>query len=289
MTRLRLLPLLLLAACAESTIAVEGDAAPGIDGSMDAETPEDASFDWTPPTPFDGAVPPEDAGSGTMLYEVRSLDIDTDSDTGFDLDGFDTRSVNDPIGCGLLDGEGGVDNRLQNLNEIASTFGFDLASLLLGTEFDLSIEIRGYEGLPEDWVRADIYSGEGLVVENAPGLAVDGIVEIHFEELMLPVSPAFGGPIALPLRLVRLRFDLDEPSSTEALLGGAIVWDDGTDEDLESLVQLFIDLLGDSSSFPVGVIRTLITSNLDIALGGLGAPCDAISLASILEIERVSP
>jgi hypothetical protein len=280
MRRLALLLLLCLCACHESSIAVDDS---GL--APDADEVLDASFEWEPPVPFDGATPPDDPGPGVMLFRVDSLDLGTDADTGFDLDGFDTRSLSDPVGCGIIDGEGGVDNRLQNLVSIGETFGFSIDSLLLGDTIELFLEIRGYEGLDYDWVRADIISDGVIIAENAPGLVQDGIVEIWFDELGLPASPAIGGTFTLPLRLVRLRFDIDAPEATQALLGGAIVWDDGTDTDLQSLVQTFIDAVGDS--FPVGVVQTIIVSNLDIALGGPGTPCDAISLASFVDVELV--
>lgn len=253
---------------------------------LDADV--DASDAWAPPVPFDGDVPPDDPGPGVMLYEVTALDLGADANTGFDVDGFDTRSLNDPVGCGILDGEGGIDNRLENLLSIGTTFGFDLGSLLLGTSFDLLIEIRGYEGVDGDWVRADILSGGEIIAENAPGRVDGGVVEIHFDELPLPASPASLGTFALPLRFVRVSFDIDEPAATEALLGGAIVWDDGTEEDLESLVQSLIERFA-GTSFPVAVVETIIVGNLDIALEGPGTACDAISLASFLTVQRVMP
>lgn len=284
-----LFALLGLSACYESSVTPDASGAEPDTGLLDdagVDAAEDAAFDWTPPLPFDGAVPPDDPGPGVMRYRVEGLDLGTDANTGFDLDGFDTRSFNDPVGCGILDGTDGVDNRLQSLVSLAGTFGFDLGSILFGIDLGLTIEIRGYEGLEEDWIRADILAGSDLVAEDAPGLVRDGVAEIHFEELRLPVVPGIGGGIVLPLALVRVRFDLEAPDSAQALLGGALVWDDGTESDLQSLVQLFIANFG-GGNFPVALIQTVIVNNLDVAFDGPGSACNGISLAAFVEVERL--
>jgi hypothetical protein len=280
----RCLTLVLLLSLAGCQDAAAGEP----DGEIvtDADETMDSEFVWMPPVPFDGAVPPEDPGPGTLTLRLHSLDVGTTASTGYDLDGFDTRSVNDPVGCGILDGEGGVDNRLQALVAIASTIApqYDIQALLFGNDFELFLDVRGHED--GEWVRVDVRTESELLAEDAPGLiGDDGVLEIYVEGLALPVS-TFAGKFTLPLRLVRLRFQLESAEPEQGLLGGAMVWDDGSENDLESIIQALVDTYGDAMPI-ISVVPTVLIANRDIAFDGLISPCNGISLASYVTIERV--
>jgi hypothetical protein len=204
---------------------------------------------------------------------------------GFDLEGHDTTSSDDPVGCGQIDQSGGVDNALaQLLNLLADlapeelAFNEKIAAAIAGGSISLAVEMKGYDGPNDEFVVLSLSSG-GKPVAGAQGLCVasnrDGSVRVGFPSLSLTIPDAYvDGMNTYPLTIAMtdVLLEIADPWATtaSAVIGGHVLWNDGMGGGLYPDVHAIFDAL-------VGGIdlNAIVGSILD--LGPDGA-CDSFSL-----------
>lgn len=241
--------------------AAGSDSVPGLDAADDggragdagdATVADDAGTDAADDAGPDGG----DAGPTATEFVLASV-LFGDLDDGFDLDDHDTRDREDPVGCGHLDGEAGVDNQLgpvmddvDELLEINSKGKLAAAVeggvlLMLFRLHDLDdrdddddVDVHVFNGVDEDDDASNNLDGEGRFyvhsesVEDGDearprvnfehGALVDQVFEggpVDFQ-VTLPLGPDFLVPITM--RDAQLRFHLYRTRFVDGLVGGAV-------------------------------------------------------------------
>jgi len=223
----------------------------------------------------------EDPGS-EFAMRVDGATLAEDGD-GFDLDEHATTSTSDPVGCGKVDGSGGIDNELSGLQGTMSTFGFDLdaafADAIAGGDLVIDITVSGYHGSDDDVVLVDVTSNGEQVATNVQGSVADDVLTASLD--LLPLSGEISGAtFEVTARDVELSLPLSgAPASvsvSNGMLGGGLLWDESGDNDLRALV------LANVPSSLAGIAESYAEGALDLQAAGTG-DCDAISAALILD------
>ncbi len=197
---------------------------------------------------------------------------------GFDLDGFDTRSSSDTVGCGKVDAEGGVDTALLGQRSALESFGFDLDASLRAAIRDgdliIDLDVDGYQvGGASHTVSLDV-SANGATV--AVGVSAEVVGDVLFTTIdALPLNGEMDGvAFQVTVRDVHLELPIsgvpESPRVSGGLLAGGLPWDEAGDDDLRGLVLPLVPTAMQAFA------ESLVKGALDLQPDGSG-PCDAIS------------
>jgi len=211
-------------------------------------------------------------------------------DEGFDLDGHETLSASDPIGCGKADGIGGVDNMLARLDPALNGLGVAIGPALVDAvrsgQVRIDITVAGLDDIvDDDCVRVDVTANGELVASGEEASVVGGVLSLRMEELPLngTIDPGTGPIYAdITARAVALELPLaGDPVAVEGgLLGAGLPWDEVNNEaDIRAIVEANVI----PSYFPL--VEGIVLNMLDLQppSGGEAAGCDALSAALVVD------
>src|SRR5690606_9606648 len=235
-------------------------------------------------------------GSGDELWTLTALKLPGDGEAiGFNLDNHNT--VDEEEGCGIQDLEGGIDNALGMLLGLAGNFSEDLDiqgiidDAIANGDISIVATVTGYEGAGDDEVLLSLaVNGEKIsALQDVCGrVSGNGDITVELSTLPLTIPEINIGeePVSLTLDLSNVRIVISAPganTSTDAVIGGAVLFDDGQGgglwTDLESLLG--------SLDLPIEpeAIKDIAAGLLDIRSSANG-PCDSISLGATVEFSK---
>jgi hypothetical protein len=238
------------------------------------------------------------SGLAPTRFRVTSLSIPTPGAAkGFDLDCFHTTST-DERGCMQPDRGDGVDNAFASINQLLGALSINFNENIasgIGNGYDgairVNVVVRGYDGPDDDCVvvETEMYDSDTLSFEPATALVAavveGGVLKATFPSLPL-VIPFYGdmsGVALLRMNVERVRVELPmgQAGISGGIVGGHVVWDDGSNGDLASLLQAAIDSLGSDSLIDFPTAANIIMSQLDMYVPALSdglCDCQAVSV-----------
>lgn len=241
----------------------------------------DAQVDEGPP---EGCADPSMAGEEAAIdYLVTTVTIPEDNTVGFDLDDAWTRSPRDTVGCGKIDGVGGIDNQLVALLSALSELleGTDINTLiqeaLADGTIEIVLEVSGYNGTGDDECVAINVIANG---EQANGAAIGGVVvggTLSGSIPTLPLTIPFPGeegadpiPVEIDVTQTLVSVPLEGGTGT---IAGAVAYQGNLRDALEPVIGEISD------SIDLATIDGIINPQLDYDTTGANAgTCDAVSL-----------
>jgi hypothetical protein len=252
------------------------------DGDADADSDADGDADNDDPTDGDEKV---------FVADVLAIGEPTE---GFDLDDHTTEDNDDPVGCGKVDGPGGVDNQLSPLVDgIVQGAGLDanpnellLESIQDGSLLLLARLVDVDDGTSDPRVPLYFYLGDDADADVTNNLTGDGefLVSpsslegatledavIRFDEgslvgglydtppsifrLTVPLDDQ-GLELDLAIQRAQIVFRYSDSGLTEGIVGGYV--------DNEAILDALQNLdLGDVE-IPVQLVRTVLAAQADI-------------------------
>jgi hypothetical protein len=286
--------LMLAAACGD-----DGDNGP-VDGECPSEAPACDLADILP-QPAAGCL----AEAGELEptnFRVTSISIPAPAAAvGFDLDCFNTKAT-DAFGCMKPDRGEGVDNALASINQLLGALSINLNQQIstgIGSgyngEIRFNVVVQGYDGADDDCVVVGLeaYNPDTTMFEPAAepvAAAVEGGVlkaAIASLPLVIPFDDDMGGFLLLQVNVdnARVELPIGEVGISGGIIGGHVIWDDGSDGDLASLVQSVIDSLGEGASIDFATAANIIVGQLDMYVEGASdGPCDCQAISVGIEI-----
>jgi hypothetical protein len=213
---------------------------------------------------------------------------------GFDLDCFQTTPT-DAFGCMKADRGAGVDNALAQITELLAALDVALNDNLaegIGSGYDgeirFRIMVRGIDNVTDDScvvVELETYNPGTTLFEPAavPVAAVieAGVVKTSLTSLPL-VIPLGTELLQVNVDRARVELPLNEVGGiTGGIIGGHVIWDDGSTGDLESLVRSVIESLGEDATIDFNTAASIIVNQLDMYVDEVsedGCDCQAISV-----------
>lgn len=236
-----------------------------------------------------------EANTGTcdgnpVTFRVDGLALGASS-LGFDLDGHETVSTNDPIGCGHVDASGGVDNGLIGLANSMSMFNINMndniAAAIESGNLVLEMTMAGYDGGAEDGcILIDLAANGETVATSIEGEVVGGAVVATLSELPITTELSGGVTLELTLRNVQVEFPLEAENAgiRDGLLGGGVPYDDpNSTDDLKTAIEAYVP-----SNF-LSLAQGLIEDSLDLQPSGAAetSDCDALSATLLIQASKV--
>jgi len=254
------------------------------DGDADSDGDGDSDGDADNDNPTDGE---------TKVFVADTLAIGA-PEVGFDLDEHTTTDRDDPVGCGHVDGPGGVDNKLSPLVDgIVQGAGLEqdpnallLESIQSGSLLLLSrlvdvddgtndplVPLYFYIGEDADADAANNLGGSGHFLVNPSSLDGAGLDDalIRFDEgslsgSMFDTPPSIfritvplddqGLELDLAIQRAQIVFHYSDSGLTEGVVGGYVA--------NEAILQALQNLdLGDVE-IPVQLVRTVLAAQADI-------------------------
>lgn len=244
------------------------------------------------PLEFSSPAACADPGEGEMYFRLTRLSLPGSGPLiGFDLDDHHTVDPGDPIGCGIADElaecRPGVDNKLPAILRILRTASSSFGQLqpiideaLADGRIDLRVAVKGYDGVGDDEALITLYlNGEIVegVEDHCVGVNSDGTIAARLDRLpiTLPPIPVSDEDVTLVLDLSRIKLLVappDEEGVSQALLGGAALWDDGEGRGLRGTAEELVERLLPSV---LPTLPSIIKGLLDMGEPG---NCDSISV-----------
>ncbi len=225
---LLLLPLVSGCGCAgtDSDGGADADADTDVDSDVDTDVDTDSDTDSGTGTGTDTGT---DSGTDTGPCDgpdewVMDDAAIGDETVGFDLDDHETVDRSDPVGCGKVDGEGGIDNQLGPLleamagilgdfdaNTIIAEAIADGSMLLLVRTLDLddpvvddALDAHVFFGMDADGDLGNNFGGCGEFLIDPTSLESppdEATARARFEDASVAAARFAGGPADLPLRI----------------------------------------------------------------------------------------
>jgi hypothetical protein len=229
-----------------------------------------------------------DPGTGDQTWELTALNLPGKGEViGFDLDDHNTMDSDDPIGCGLVDDAGGIDNMLAGLLGLVTLVDSSLdvnaliAEAITAGDISITAVLTGYDGVGDDQALISLLIN-GEAVEGLQGIcmAVNAAGDLVGYLPTLPLAlPPFEidaeNSVELTLDLSDVRIKITNPSGNNpasAVIGGGVLWNDGEGNGLEAIVLELVESLAPTF---VDVVSELASGFLDLGDPG---DCDTISL-----------
>lgn len=306
------LVMIALAAGTMTLAAACGDDNDNGGGKPDGDVPGECSLEGPPaeavacdlgagiePTACD-----EDGDAEQLVVQITEISIPARNDlAGFNLDCV-TTTATDEFGCGKADGAGGIDNGLAQVNFYVGLASRDLNEIIgEGIEaghIGFRVVIDGWNGTADDscvTLGLQVLDGGDYVDagESVQGVVEGGVVKalVPALPLVIPFESDEGDllPLAVSVQNAPVELTLSESGDvTSGLLGGHVLWDDGSDTDLLSLVEEVSKSIDIPGLNPVDLVRR----ELDVYIEGDAAntnacECAALSVGLRVAGERLGP
>ncbi|MBW1881248.1 MAG: hypothetical protein JRI25_07955 [Deltaproteobacteria bacterium] len=227
-----------------------------------------------------------------FTLRINGMSVATPT-SGFDLDDHDTQSTDDSVGCGKVDGAGGVDNALSSLESSLSSFGLGiggpLGDAVTAGDLVIDITVAGYDGgETDDCVLLDLDVNDEVVVTSVESSVTGGVLDVELTELPLQGEIDMGyGPMDVDItaRAVVLSLPLagSPVSVTNGLMGAGLPWDEpGNDKDMRSLVEANVG----ATMFPL--VEGIMVDRLDLQPPGAASSADCDAISSALTVNATS-
>jgi hypothetical protein len=290
------------AGCSCGSKSGSGDDRIDVDAGGDTDVDTDADTDTGSDT---GTGTGSETDTGTLEGPpdtdfVMDSVLYGDDDDGFDLDGHDTESADDVVGCGHIDGPGGIDNQLGPVMQDIDLLTGENSEGLLGDAIedgillmlfrlaglddrvnDDAVDVHVFNAVDADEIASNNLEGDGEFYISAASVVDRDASQplVAFGDGTLTEAIFAGGPVDFAVTLplgpdvlipitmhdARLTFRLRDHDFVEGVVGGTV-----------PVEEIITAVEGTAYADKVGFIEIILYSQADmdlIAPGPTGVVC----------------